>query len=112
MEVVGYLFVGIFVVAFIGFLGLPKGSKSFRVSKNICLGYDQWLNTLLLGYPDETISSRAYKGRLKGKKRWTWLANILDWIDTNHTAKSVEWDEGTGKSDDTLKAGANKDKQT
>lgn len=90
---------GLFLLAFLGFLGFPKGSKLYQYSKNLLLGYDQWLNTLLGGYPDETISSRAYKGKLRGSKTWGLLANILDWIDPGHTEEAVEWDEGTDNQD-------------
>ena len=57
---------------------------------------DQLVNSwVLFGVPDETISSRAHKGMLKGNKGWTLLAKILNKIDPGHTEKSVEWDEGT-----------------
>jgi hypothetical protein len=39
--------------------------------KNVVIGLDQFLNTLLWGFPDETLSSRAYRaerdGRILGK---------------------------------------------
>ena len=94
MELIGYLFIGIFIVATIGFFGFPKDSKFYKYFKNILIGYDQLLNTFICGYPDETISSRAYKGKLKGHKGWIILSNILDFIDPGHSKRSVEWDEG------------------
>lgn len=108
------LFLLFFLVAFIGFLGLPKGSKLQEYFKNVCIWYDQGLNVILLaGDPDETISSRAEKGRLKGSKPWSLLAYILNRIDPGHTMNSVEWDEGTRKATDTLKDPINtqKDKE-
>lgn len=54
---------------------------------------DQLANVLFLGMEDETISSRAYKASLKGKAWGCVLCKILDRIDPNHCAKSVEWDE-------------------
>lgn len=97
-----YILLGYFIINFILFLLAPKTSKIYKYSKHVCLGYDQLLNTFLGGYPDETISSRAYKGRLRGSRGWTILANILDWIDPGHTEEAVEWDEGTGKPKDPL----------
>jgi hypothetical protein len=35
--------------------------------KNIAIGVDQLLNTFLLGSPDETLSSRAYRAYRDGK---------------------------------------------
>ena len=35
--------------------------------KNNLIAFDQGLNTLLGGYPDETLSSRAYRLEQKGK---------------------------------------------
>lgn len=57
---------------------------------NILLAIDQFLNVLLLGDPDETISSRV------GKKH-PWAARIVDrlfWFDPRHTERSAEPDEG------------------
>ena len=38
---------------------------------NYLLAFDQFTNTLLLGHPDETISSRL--GRTKGRERYKWV---------------------------------------
>ena len=38
---------------------------------NIAIAIDQALNTLLLGHPDETVSSRL--GRAIGKERYFWV---------------------------------------
>lgn len=61
---------------------------------NISLGWDQLLNTYLLGYADETISSRSYKGRYAGKWYWTLVADALDFIDPGHAKRALEEDEG------------------
>lgn len=65
---------------------------------NVLISADQFINAVLLGDPDETISSRLGK--------WLeddigWRKNIADvmctflWLfDPNHCAKSVELDEG------------------
>lgn len=45
----------------------------------VLIAIDQLLNTILWGYPDETLSSRAY--RMDGKKaRWTLARKLIDGI--------------------------------
>lgn len=34
---------------------------------NIAIAFDQWLNAILAGAPDETLSSRAYRADRDGK---------------------------------------------
>jgi hypothetical protein len=63
------------------------------------IGIDQAANAILFGDPDETISSRAGKGRRRGSRGWTILANFLDFLDPNHSERSIEWDEGTAKEE-------------
>ncbi len=58
------------------------------------IAFDQWVNTLFDGYPDETISSRAGKARRQGKGWGCLLCKLLDWLDKNHCEKSIEYDEG------------------
>ena len=41
----------------------------------VLVALDQLVNTLAGGYADETISSRAYRGKLKGRPR---LARIIN----------------------------------
>lgn len=41
----------------------------------VLVAIDQLINTLIGGYADETISSYAYRKRLKGKQ---WLASLID----------------------------------
>lgn len=59
------------------------------------MSLDQLANTLLLGDPDETISSRVGK---KAAKKHGWFPCIfckfLDLFDPNHCAKNIEADEG------------------
>ncbi|MCL1962468.1 MAG: pseudouridine synthase [Desulfovibrionaceae bacterium] len=45
---------------------------------NIAIAIDQLLNTLLAGQPDETLSSRAHRMRVKGQRWWGWTANAVD----------------------------------
>jgi hypothetical protein len=60
---------------------------------NILIAIDQFVNTIFGGDPDETISSRA--GKQRKTKLWARiLCCILDKIDTNHCADSIEPDEG------------------
>jgi hypothetical protein len=44
--------------------------------KNL-IAFDQQLNTLLGGDPDETISARAWRGRLS-KRRWALAVRVID----------------------------------
>ena len=47
---------------------------------NYLIAIDQLANTLLLGHPDETISSRL--GRSKGKERYFWVKWFRIFVDT------------------------------
>ena len=72
-----------------------------RYFLNLLISIDQLGNTILGGWPDETISSRL--GKLKRKHGGTipWyhpLAGLIDWgldkIDPNHSIDAIEEDEG------------------
>jgi hypothetical protein len=41
-----------------------------RRLKHILIALDQLVNTLLGGWPDETLSSRAYRWSAAGKRHW------------------------------------------
>lgn len=62
---------------------------------NLLIGIDQLVNTILGGYPDETISSRIGKRVVKGD---SWLCNslskLLNLVDKNHCIDAIEKDEG------------------
>lgn len=64
---------------------------------NILISVDQLLNVLIGGKPDETISSRAGKGRLRGSLFWSIAASIIDVLflpfERDHCFNSIEWDE-------------------
>jgi len=63
---------------------------------NLLISVDQLFNTVLGGYPDETMSSRMGK-RLVTKKDCVVcvvLCRLLGYIDENHCKESIEWDEG------------------
>lgn len=59
----------------------------------ILISIDQLANTILGGNEDETISSRAAKAKLQGKRWGCVLCKLLDKIDKNHCEKSIELDE-------------------
>ncbi len=62
--------------------------------KDILIGVDQLGNALLRGDPDETISSRAAKAEVRGKRWGCVLCTFLDKLDPDHCKKSLELDEG------------------
>ena len=49
-----------------------------RYLLHLAVAFDQLLNALLRGDPDETLSSRAHRLRLKGHKYWGWTAGAID----------------------------------
>jgi hypothetical protein len=55
---------------------------------NLCVAFDQLANTLLAGYPDETLSSRSY--RCKDKLRWRIAMHVINGLfcDKNHCSKA------------------------
>ena len=59
----------------------------------ILISIDQLANTILGGNEDETISSRAAKAKLQGKRWGCVLCKLLDKFDKNHCEKSIEMDE-------------------
>ena len=72
-----------------------------RYLMNFLISIDQLGNSLLAGDPDETISSRIGRIKVKygGKVPWTRpitkLADlVLDKIDKNHSIDAIEPDEG------------------
>jgi hypothetical protein len=48
--------------------------------KQNLLAFDQFLNTLIGGWSDETLSSVAHRMRVKGQPVWGWTANTIDWL--------------------------------
>lgn len=54
---------------------------------NILIGIDQLANTVLFGYPDETLSSRAWRTEQKGLIFGKFFRPIIDtllFFDKNH----------------------------
>lgn len=53
--------------------------------KNVLIGIDQLVNVLIGGYPDESISSRAYRNRRLGGWGYIYSAiNMLFFWQENH----------------------------
>jgi hypothetical protein len=69
---------------------------------NVLIGIDQLGNAIWMGDPDETISSRLGKLKVKNGGKIPWwpnpLAKIIDFgldkIDKNHSVDAIEKDEG------------------
>lgn len=57
----------------------------------LAVAHDQLANAAANGDPDETISSRAWRGTQENKPGWCVLCRLLDWIEKDHCKKS----EGT-----------------
>ncbi len=66
---------------------------------NLLISVDQLFNTILGGYPDETMSSRMGKRLVKKKDcaLCAFLCRLLNYLDENHCVDAIEWDEGEGK---------------
>ena len=69
---------------------------------NVLIGIDQLGNAIAGGDPDETISSRLGKMKLRYGGTIPWrrpLSKIVDWgldkIDPNHSIDAIEPDEGS-----------------
>lgn len=63
---------------------------------NLLISIDQLANTLLGGFPDETISSRMGK-KIRDNEACPvciFLCKLLNIIDPGHCEKSIEDDEG------------------
>ncbi len=80
-------------------VNIKKSGKFKKVKQyfwNLFIAVDQLGNALLLGDPDETISSRLGKYVRAGteNKFLIFVAMILDKIDPGHCRASIEEDEG------------------
>jgi hypothetical protein len=67
----------------------------------VLLGLDQFVNTILGGNEDETISSRVGRHAVAGE-RWALICerviNAIFWFSPDHCRKAIEWDEVEGVS--------------
>jgi hypothetical protein len=88
-----------FALVLLGRLFKSEAMKQYGF--NLALGLDQLANILLLGDPDETISSRTGRAIASGKAKW-WVPKfgaLVDWLalhgfgDRDHCARSIESDE-------------------
>lgn len=62
---------------------------------NLLIALDQFCNTLLGGYPDETMSSRMGKHLAKHDCPFcNFMCRLLNLIQKDHCKKSIERDEG------------------
>jgi DNA polymerase III delta prime subunit len=55
----------------------------------LAISYDQLANTATGGSEDETISSRANRARLEGRRWGCVLCKLLDKLDKDHCEKSA-----------------------
>lgn len=62
---------------------------------NILIAIDQLANTILLGDPQETISSRADKAAVEGKRWGCVLCKLLNVVQKNHCPLSLEANVGS-----------------
>jgi uncharacterized membrane protein YbhN (UPF0104 family) len=62
---------------------------------NILICIDQFINTLLGGFPDETLSSRMGKHVTKGDCIiCSFICGFLNLFEKDHCIKNIEKDEG------------------
>ena len=61
--------------------------------RRVLVGIDQLMNVVTNGDPDETISSRAARAALNGKKWGVELSKLLDCFQYDHGAQAIEGDE-------------------
>lgn len=65
-----------------------------RYVLNILIGLDQFINTLVGGYPDETLSASAYLGEREGKWFGRIFRPIIDFLfwplERNHCRRAFE----------------------
>lgn len=58
-----------------------------KYGKNLLIAIDQLLNAVFAGYPDETLSARAWRWSRDGKRDWP--RSVLDFIfGANHCQES------------------------
>lgn len=70
----------------------------YKYTFNLALSFDQFINVILLGDPDDSISGRCGRALASGKPKWwvPYLAAHVDWIflhlfdQKNHCFDSIE----------------------
>jgi hypothetical protein len=71
-------------------LPLP-GCDAVKRLKNILIAFDQLFNAIFNGWPDETLSSRAWRWEASGKRDWArrWIDAVFALIgDIDHCRAS------------------------
>lgn len=72
-------------------LGLSHTTNMWQYFKNLFIGFDQLLNTLLKGWPDETLSARAYRLDIERGRKWPRrVIDFILWFDKDHCRVSYE----------------------
>lgn len=65
--------------------------SEFRYGKNLVIAIDQLLNAVFGGWCDETLSSRAWRWELDGKRAWPRkLIDAIFFWEKDHCQKSCE----------------------
>jgi len=52
--------------------------SSMSYGRKVLIAIDQLCNAILRGWPDETLSSRAYRWHIQGKR--SWVMSCIDWV--------------------------------
>lgn len=70
---------------------------------------DVLVSVIFLGFDGETISSRAGKGVLMGRRPWIWVAPVIDWLfrplpasvggGPDHCFRHIQWNVGRSKDE-------------
>ena len=69
--------------------------KFRQIPKNSLIAFDQLVNALLWGWPDETLSSRCWRWELMGKHTWPRkVVDMLFFFDKDHCRTSFESERG------------------
>jgi hypothetical protein len=58
----------------------------------VLIGFDQFVNVVCNGHPDETVSSRAARAATEGKLWGKGMSKFLDLFQSNHGAKAEAGD--------------------
>lgn len=62
---------------------------------HVLVGIDQLVNTMLAGWPDETLSSRAHRAYVKNKplKFFRHIINAIFWWQTDHCSSAYDYEK-------------------
>lgn len=75
-------------------LGFYQAVPGDSYIKNVLVTLDQLGNTILLGDPDETISSRSAKLQAQGEWVGCVMCKFLSWFQKDHCGLALERDKG------------------